>query len=180
MSLKRHFELMADYNRWMNGKLYQVAAELPVAVLNENRGAYFGSILGTFNHIMVGDIIWLRRFSRHSMGLRSLEAVEALPVIVSLEQILFHDFAGLREAREDIDGIIVEFTREATEEHFEAPLPYRNTRGVPFTRRFGFLVQHFFNHQTHHRGQVTTLLTQLGLDPGDTDLIVLVPEFEDG
>ena len=92
----------------------------------------------------------------------------------------FHDFAGLREAREDIDGIIVEFTREATEEHFEAPLPYRNTRGVPFTRRFGFLVQHFFNHQTHHRGQVTTLLTQLGLDPGDTDLIVLVPEFEDG
>ena len=57
MSLKRHFELMADYNRWMNGKLYQVAAELPVAVLNENRGAYFGSILGTFNHIMVGYIM---------------------------------------------------------------------------------------------------------------------------
>ena len=59
MSLKRHFELMADYNRWMNGKLYQVAAELPVAVLNENRGAYFGSILGTFNHIMVGYIMYL-------------------------------------------------------------------------------------------------------------------------
>ncbi|MDE0095640.1 MAG: damage-inducible protein DinB, partial [Gammaproteobacteria bacterium] len=57
MSLKRHFELMADYNRWMNGNLYQVAAELPAQVLKENRGAYFGSILGTLNHIMVGYIM---------------------------------------------------------------------------------------------------------------------------
>ncbi len=179
MSLKRHFELMADYNRWMNGNLYQVAAELPAQALKENRGAYFGSILGTFNHIMVGDIIWLRRFSRHPMGLKSLEAIEALPVIISLEQILYHDFAELREAREEIDGIIVEFAREATEEHFDAPLSCRNTRGVLSTRRFGFLVQHFFNHQTHHRGQVTTLLTQLGLDPGVTDLLALIPEVGD-
>ena len=59
MSLKRHFELMADYNRWMNGNLYQVAAELPAQVLKENRGAYFGSILGTLNHIMVGYIMYL-------------------------------------------------------------------------------------------------------------------------
>ena len=59
MSLKRHFELMADYNRWMNGNLYQVAAELPAQALKENRGAYFGSILGTFNHIMVGYIMCL-------------------------------------------------------------------------------------------------------------------------
>lgn len=59
MSLKRHFELMADYNRWMNGNLYQVAAELPAQALKENRGAYFGSILGTFNHIMVGYIMYM-------------------------------------------------------------------------------------------------------------------------
>ena len=178
MSLKPQFELMADYNRWMNGNLYQVAAELPVEALHGNRGAYFDSIYGTLNHILVGDIIWLRRFSRHTMGLSSLAEVGTLPAIVSLKQILYHDFADLREAREDIDRIIVDFTREATEVHFDSPVSYKNTHGVRHEKRFGFLVQHFFNHQTHHRGQVTTLLSQLGLDPGVTDLLALIPGFE--
>ncbi len=179
MSLKAHFELMADYNRWMNSNIYQVSAELPAEVLNENRGAFFGSISGTLNHIMVGDIIWLRRFSHHPLGFNSLEPLELLPTIVSLEQILHHQFVNLRNTREKLDQVIIDFSREASEEHFQAPLPYKNTQGAPFTRRFGFLVQHFFNHQTHHRGQVTTLLTQLGLEPGVTDLLALIPDYED-
>lgn len=178
MSVKAHFELMADYNRWMNANLYRVAAELPAEALNENRRAYFGSISGTLNHIMVGDIIWLRRFSRHPLGFPSLQPVELLPTITSLEQVLHHRFVNLRTTREKLDDVIVDFSREASEAHYDMPLPYRNTRDESHQRRFGFLVQHFFNHQTHHRGQVTTLLSQLGLDPGVTDLLALIPEVE--
>jgi uncharacterized damage-inducible protein DinB len=178
MSLKPHFELMAEYNRWMNRNLYRIAAELPANVLQESRGAYFGSIVGTLNHIMVGDIIWLRRFSTHPLGLESLDPVASLPAITSLSQVLHHDIAALGEVRQSLDDLIVAFAAEAGDAHYETALSYRNSSGVPFTRRFGFLVQHFYNHQTHHRGQVTTLLSQIGLDPGVTDLLALIPDAE--
>ena len=173
MALKAQFELMAAYNRWMNSNVYQVAAELPAEVLHENRGAFFGSISGTLNHIMVGDIIWLRRFARHPMGFDSLEPLELMPTITSLEQILHHQFVNLRATRDKLDQVIVELAGEATEAHYLAPLTYRNTQGNPHTRRFGFLVQHFFNHQTHHRGQVHAMLTAAGARPGDTDLFLI-------
>lgn len=178
MAVRDHFALMAEYNRWMNANLYQVAADLPAAELAKNRGAFFGSINGTLNHVMVGDIIWLRRFAAHPLGLSSLEPVRELPAITSLSQVLHRDFAALREARESLDAVIIALAAEATDAHYDAALVYRNTRGTEFRRRFGYLVQHFFNHQTHHRGQVTTLLTQLGLDPGVTDLLALIPDAD--
>jgi len=58
MSLKKHFELLASYNQWMNSKIYEAATCLSASDLTDDRGAFFGSILGTLNHILVADIIW--------------------------------------------------------------------------------------------------------------------------
>ncbi|MEC8081230.1 MAG: DinB family protein, partial [Pseudomonadota bacterium] len=65
MTVKAHFELLATYNQWMNNKVYEAALRLENTELTKDRGAFFGSILGTLNHIYVGDIIWLKRFSSH-------------------------------------------------------------------------------------------------------------------
>ena len=176
MSLKNHFELLAGYNRWMNEKLYDAAARLGETSMHEDRGAFFGSVFGTLNHLLVADTIWLKRFADHPVAFRALEPVRALPHPYTLAEILHPEFERLREARMAMDETTVAFCVEATDEAYEQTLDYRNRAGQAFTRKFGYLMQHFFNHQTHHRGQVTTLLSQAGIDVGVTDLAAMLPE----
>ena len=175
MALKQNFELMARYNQWMNEKIYAAAANLGHIQLVENKGAFFGSILGSLNHILVGDTIWLKRFALHPAQYSSLVSVGLLPVPGALSEILYSDFSELRKARVEMDEVIINWSLEASDSDYEHDLSYRNTKGLPFTKKFGFLVQHFYNHQTHHRGQITTLLTQCGADVGVTDLVALTP-----
>jgi uncharacterized damage-inducible protein DinB len=94
----------------------------------------------------------------------------------SLGQIQFGALAPLRERRDLLDRAIEAFVGDLEAADLDRPLPYRNIKGLPFTKDFGALLTHFFNHQTHHRGQVTTLLFQAGVDPGATDLLLLIPE----
>jgi len=177
MSLKSNFELLADYNQWMNQSLYLAASGLNTAALNQDRGAFFGSIMATLNHILVGDTIWLKRFASHPSNFVSLEYVRSLSQPLSLDTTLQTDFTALLEARRQMDDVIVQFAKELTEETLESPLTYTNTKGDVFTKSFSHLIQHFFNHQTHHRGQVSTLLSQAGVDIGMTDLLVRIPDI---
>ncbi len=167
--------LMAEYNRWMNHRLFDSATTLAPPDLLEDRGAYFGSILGTLNHIAVGDTIWLHRFSRHQGGFASLAALTEFPCPTSLRQSLAAGLADLRSYRERLDDIIVGWANELTHEHLAGDLTYTNTSGLTSRKSFAALVQHFFNHQTHHRGQATALLFQAGVDVGVTDLLAVIP-----
>jgi len=176
MSLSKHVVLMATYNEWMNAKLYETAGKLPAEALAADRKAFFGSILGTLNHIVVGDTVWLKRFATHPAHYAALEPMRATELPRSLDQILFTDFAALSARRKELDGIIRAWAASVTEEDLGHTLQYANMKGVPARRQFGSLVMHFFNHQTHHRGQATTLLFQAGLDVGVTDLMALIPE----
>jgi uncharacterized damage-inducible protein DinB len=178
MSMKRYFELMATYNQWMNTKVYDAASKLDHATLHADKGAFFGSVFGTLNHLVVADTIWLRRFAEHPTHFSALAPAHELPMPKALNQPLHTELPSLRIARDSMDTMIIGFVQEASEDDFERPLAYKNTRGEPFTRQFGPLLQHFFNHQTHHRGQITTLLTQSGVDVGVTDLAFLVPEWQ--
>lgn len=170
-----HLALMAEYNQWMNGKLYDSAAQLPAQQLEQDRGAFFGSILGTLNHIAVADIIWLQRLSAHPSNHRSLDPIRARPTPQSLRETLQPHLASLRALRTQLDETIVRWVRELSETDLDHVLEYRNTKGIAARRRFGPLALHLFNHQTHHRGQATTLLFQAGVDVGVTDLLVLIP-----
>jgi uncharacterized damage-inducible protein DinB len=92
-----------------------------------------------------------------------------------LNTILHPEFKNLEYERIKMDEVIREFTHELTDEALASSLSYCNTKGEPFSKNFGHLIQHFFNHQTHHRGQVSTLLSQAGIDVGVTDLLVGIP-----
>ena len=173
--LKSNFVLMAQYNRDMNKSFFNSASKLSSPELACDQGAYFGSIINTLNHILVGDTIWLNRFAMHSDAFKSLEYMQVAKLPTSLDTILYADFVTLREKREKMDGIIELFASELTEPILAQPFSYTDTKGVASTKCFGFVLQHFFNHQTHHRGQVSTLLFQQGIDVGVTDLLVNIP-----
>jgi len=177
MDALRHVRLMAEYNRWMNRQLYQAAATLTPQALEQERGAFFGSILGTLNHGVVGDAIWLRRFDGPGHWERLRKARDGLPAPTSLRQTLAADLRSLQGLRQQVDDLIVAWCDQLVFTDLDRVLVYRNGAGEGFQRQVGPLLSHFFNHQTHHRGQVTTLLFQAGVDPGVTDLIAM-PGFD--
>jgi len=175
VSRTSHVCLMASYNEWMNAKMYEAARSLPEEELSANRKAFFGSILGTLNHLVVGDTIWLKRFATHPANHASLEPIRRLPTPESLDQRLFTNMQNLADHRKWLDGVITEWARSIAESDLDHVLRYANMKGVAANKNFFSLVMHFFNHQTHHRGQVTTLLSQAGINVGVTDLLALIP-----
>ena len=168
--------LLADYNQWMNGRLYEATATLPEAVRQEDRGAFFGSIENTLNHLLVADTLWLKRFAVHPACIDSLAPFTLLPTPPALDVPVRDTFAELHLHRLWLDQQIVGWCGALRDADLDYVLSYRNRQGAASRRRFGSLLTHLFNHQTHHRGQVTTLLSQAGVDVGVTDLLVHIPD----
>jgi uncharacterized damage-inducible protein DinB len=151
---------LARYNVWMNSRLYDACAAMPDADRKADVGAFFKSIHGTLNHLLVGDSVWMGRFEG--------------PVFVpaSLAQELHADFDALRQARVAMDERITAWASGLTPEVLAGELAYTSiVNPAPRRMPMWIAVAHFFNHQTHHRGQLTTLLMQRGIDPGVTDLM---------
>jgi len=167
---------MARYNQWVNLRLYDKVQQLPSDGIAKDRGAFFGSILGTLNHILVADMFWLRRFSSAKQCREALVPMRKMPMPTGLRDILHDDIQTLRSKREAMDTLILDFSDTWNDEILASPIRYRNMAGEKHQQPVGALLQHFFNHQTHHRGQVTTLLFQAGIDPEATDLIVMPME----
>lgn len=169
-----HIALMANYNQWMNRKLYDAALTLTDAELAMDRQAFFGSILGTLNHLVLGDTVWLKRFAQHPAGFSALVPMQAVATPADLKHLAFADIRQLAAHRTWLDQLIVDWSHTVQETDLDHRLHYSNMRGVTADKNFFSLLVHFFNHQTHHRGQATTLLTQAGLDVGTTDLLALI------
>ena len=167
---------MAAYNAWMNTRLYEVAGRLSSTALLVERGAFFGSILGTLHHIVNGDTVWLKRFARAPVQSACLDPVRALESPAALDQIRFRELPELRARRTLLDTAIVGWSGELTDADLRVAVTYTNMKGDTISKRLDGLLVHFFNHQTHHRGQATTLLTQAGEDVGITDLLAVLPE----
>jgi uncharacterized damage-inducible protein DinB len=176
MPTREDIALLASYNASMNAKLYAAAATLPKEVLIADRGAFFGSILGTLNHIVAGDTIWLRRFMAHPSDLSSLKAMVEISAPSSLAHVYSDNLDTLLEHRLRLDAIIEALAAEVSDSDLAQPLLYRNSRGDA-QKTFGSLLLHLFNHQTHHRGQASTLLSQSNVDLGVTDLLEWIPDY---
>ena len=170
MSLKEHFQLLAAYNQWMNAKVYEAAGRLSASELARDRGAFFGSILGTLNHIVVADTVWLKRFVTHPSCVDSFQSVAELDNPGSPDQILFDDLGRLKEHRIWLDRQIIDWISQLSERDLDVVLSYHNMKGVSANKRYSSLVLHFFNHQTHHRGQIHAMLTACGARPEPTDI----------
>jgi uncharacterized damage-inducible protein DinB len=154
-----HYRALARYNRWMNGRLYELAAGLTDEQRKRPLGAFFGSLHGTLNHLLLTDRIWMARF-----GLCERPAFKAL------SDELFSDFAELRRERAATDETLSAYVAKLSPADLDRPLRYTATSG-PRDHALWIALSHLFNHQTHHRGQATTLCMQLGCDPGLTDVL---------
>ncbi|WP_288381239.1 DinB family protein [uncultured Massilia sp.] len=168
--------LLARYNADMNRRLYDAAASLPPDEARADRGAFFGSLLGTMNHLLAGDTIWLTRFAGHPSAFAALSALRGAALPSGLRHTFGDSVAALRPQRERLDDMITALAAELRPGDLEQTFTYRTMSGQAFHKHFGSVLLHLFNHQTHHRGQASTLLTQAGVDIGVTDLLVWMPE----
>jgi uncharacterized damage-inducible protein DinB len=166
---------MASYNTSMNHSVYQAARKLPADALSADRGAFFGSILGTLNHLVNADLIWLKRFACHPANYAQLATVRTLANPASLGEIAYGDIDSLWLRRQWLDALIVAWVETIAEADLDLAVAYANSRGAA-NKNFFSLLMHFFNHQTHHRGQASTLLSQQGSDIGVTDLLALIAD----
>ncbi len=161
-----YVRLMAEYNAEMNRRLYTAAARLSDAERKTDRGAFWHSIHGTLCHLVWGDTQWMSRFDAwpkpEGSGKQSAEMID--------------DFAMLQARRETADGKIIAWAGRVDDAWLAEDLVwFSGAAGKEMRRPKGPLVVHFFNHQTHHRGQAHALLTAFGQDTGDTDLFLVVP-----
>jgi uncharacterized damage-inducible protein DinB len=134
--MKQQFTMLAAYNTWVNARLYDAVTKLPEAEYRRDRGAFFGSLHGTLNHLLLGDIIWMHRFTG--------EGAEP----GKLDDILFDDFAELRQARQREDARIETYVRDLAETALAGTIIYRTTRNpTTIEQELAPLLIHFFNHQ---------------------------------
>ena len=159
MNINDAMRLQVDHNRWINGHLHEVCDGLTDAERKRDLGAFFRSIHGTFNHLLLVDRLWMGRLTGTPF------AVE------SLAQELHADWEELKRERERADDALERHVVTLDDEALDRPVRYRNTRGHERAFPVGTILTHLFHHQTHHRGQITVLIGQLGHDFGETDLI---------
>jgi len=157
---------MARYNAWQNKGLRKILQDMPESELTRDRGAFFGSILGTANHLLWGDLLWMARFDGgdgpgEGVGLRESPAL--CPDVWAWETLRYRTDGRIRAWADRLHA--VDLTGDMT---------WRSVvLDGEITRPVDVCVTHFFNHQTHHRGQIHAMLTAAGVHPGDTDLIVM-------
>lgn len=175
MDRLEHLTLLSDYNRWMNEKIYAAAQTLPAAELSLDRKAFFGSILGTLNHLAVADTVWLKRCADFPAGFTALAPLAQTPAPTRLDAVMFADLSQLAPYRRQLDDIIEALVQSLTQDHLDQTLIYKNMKGEEQRKNFHAVLLHCFNHHTHHRGQLSTLLFQAGVDVGVTDLLARVP-----
>jgi uncharacterized damage-inducible protein DinB len=165
-----YVHLLARYNRWMNDKVYAASAQLSDAQRKADQGAFFKSIHTTLNHLIWGDAMWLGRFTKASA------APWPMPV-TPVGADVHVEWDALWQARHELDEAIIHWSATVDTAWLAQDFSWysgltKSTRSLPAWQ----LVSHMFNHQTHHRGQVTTLLSQHHIDPGATDLMLMPKE----
>jgi uncharacterized damage-inducible protein DinB len=148
--MTERYRMFAAYAHWANERIFDAAAKLSDADYRADRGAFFKSVHGTLNHLLVGDRLWMRRFTGKGEAPDKLDA------------ILYEDFAGLRAARRAEDARISQYIGGLDDAKLAGDFTYRLfTHPATLTQPLAFALDHFFNHQTHHRGQVHGLLSSI-------------------
>ncbi|KQZ99672.1 diguanylate cyclase [Mesorhizobium sp. Root157] len=158
--MKRHFMMFAAYNQWANSRIYDACADLSEDEFGRDTGAFFGSMLGTLNHMLTADRVWMKRFTGEGDAPATLDAIihRALP--------------ALRVARQAEDKRIVAWVDSLSDKALAGRFSYMTVTDMrTISQRLAPALAHFFNHQTHHRGQAHMILTVLGRPSVPLDLV---------
>ena len=159
--MRQHFMMFAAYNQWANSRIYDAAAELDDEEFNRDVGAFFGSMMGTLNHLLTADRIWMKRFTGEGDAPTTLDA------------ILYRPLPGLRMAREAEDKRIVDWVGGLSDKALTGRFTYMTVSDMrTVSQRLAPALDHVFNHQTHHRGQAHAILTILGRPSLGLDLML--------
>ncbi|TPK61804.1 damage-inducible protein DinB [Mesorhizobium sp. B2-4-15] len=157
--MKQHFMMFAAYNQWANGRIYDAAADLDEEEFNRHVGAFFGSLMGTLNHLLAADRIWMKRFTGEGDAPTALDA------------ILHRALPKLRSAREAEDRRIIDWLGGLGDKALSGRFTYMTVSDMrTVSQRLAPALAHVFNHQTHHRGQAHMILTVLGRPSVPLDL----------
>lgn len=149
--MKQHFMMLAAYNQWANERIYEASADLGEDEWGQDAGAFFKSMKGTLNHLLVADRVWMKRFTGEG------------DAPAALETILHEDFAKLHAARQAEDKRIVQWVGSLSDKAFAGRFTYMTVTDMrTISQRLAPALDHVFNHQTHHRGQAHMILTVLG------------------
>jgi uncharacterized damage-inducible protein DinB len=160
-----HAQLMARYNRWQNSSLYTAADALEDSQRKQDRGAFFGSLHTTLAHVLWADRVWMNRFA----GTPATN-----PEDDQGKGSAYQDWRRLKADRAEFDETIVSWVVNLSDAWLKDDFSWWNTTGTrQSTQPAWKIMVHFFNHQTHHRGQAHALLTAFGAVPEDTDLLLL-------
>ncbi|QPC87331.1 damage-inducible protein DinB [Mesorhizobium sp. NBSH29] len=166
--MKKHYAMFAAYNQWANQRIYAAAGRLSDEEFERDTGAFFHSMMGTLNHILVADRVWMKRFTGEG------EAP------ATLNTILHADFTSLNVARNYEDVRICDWIESLDQNGLTGRFTYMTVTDMrTISQRLAPALAHFFNHQTHHRGQAHTILTALGKPSEQLDLIAF-QRSEDG
>lgn len=174
-TLVESYRRLAEYNTWMNETLYESCARLSDEERKRDLGAFFRSVHATLNHLLMVDHAWLLRCARDGERYSPRDAAGNAIRLTGLDQILYDEFPALRAQRRVTDGLLEEWVASLDDSTLSGTIEYKSSRG-PQRHPLWWVLTHLFNHQTHHRGQVTTLVKQLGRDPGVTDLIWMLQD----
>jgi uncharacterized damage-inducible protein DinB len=167
--MKSRYQMFAGYNAWCNARLYDAAATVSDADYRADRGAFFKSLHGTLNHLLVGDRIWMQRFTGKG------------EIPLSLDAILFDDFALLRQARRAEDERISRYIQALSDDDLKGTIRYRTfVNPATIEQLLSPAFDHFFNHQTHHRGQAHALLSSIVGNEATPSFDLIIYQRESG
>ena len=168
--------MMAKYNQRINDQLMVCCQLLSNDELTKETHSFFTNITAYWNHLFFGDLILLNRLMKNNISSLSEDDFIKLPTPKSPTDIFHHKLSEISTLRKKIDQLICQYSEHLTDEECDTFITYQTTEGEQITKKVADVTQHLFNHQTHHRGQLTCILSQLGVNYGCMDLPVIVGE----
>ena len=176
LSLSKNFKMMSLYNQRMNSQLIGHCQTLTTETLEKNTQSFFPNIISYWNHILFGDLILMGRLASNNIAKLSPLDFSEFPTPTSPQDIYHTNLLDIAMLRAQVDALIIRYCYNLTEEDCDRFITYTTTEGIAITKAVADVTQHIFNHQAHHRGQLTCLLSQAGVDYGCMDLPVIVAE----
>jgi len=160
----------------MNAQLMDSCLALSNDLLEKETHSFFPNIISYWNHILFGDLILVGRLALNHIGSLSPQYLSVFPTPKSPQDIYYSKLSDIAVLRKQVDELIIQYCANLTEEDCEKFITYTTTEGTSITKAVADVTQHIFNHQAHHRGQLTCVLSQFGVDYGCMDLPVIVSE----
>lgn len=168
--------MMSLYNQRMNTQLMGICLLLPKELLEKQTHSFFPNIISYWNHILFGDLILIGRLALSEIANLSPQDMAIYPTPKSPQDLYYHSLSEITVTRKKLDELIVQYCLNLTEADCEKYITYTTTENDLITKALADITQHIFNHQAHHRGQLTCVLSQFGVDYGCMDLPVVVAE----